>query len=75
MFLEDVTHYTKAAGLFDDLLFTVLEDGRGHLWLSSNKGMNLPGSDLKIPSRAGRPPSSCGDWRANPRHVCTRSPT
>ncbi len=33
------TAYTTRAGLFDDTVFNLLEDGRNNLWLSSNRGI------------------------------------
>jgi PAS domain S-box-containing protein len=33
------TTYTAASGLPDDLMYAVLEDGRGNLWMSCNKGI------------------------------------
>jgi signal transduction histidine kinase len=34
-----VTAYTARDGLLDDVVFQILDDGRGHLWLSSNHGV------------------------------------
>ena len=34
-----LTTYTTASGLPDDLMYAVLEDGRGNLWMSCNKGI------------------------------------
>ena len=31
--------FTAADGLFDDVIYTILEDGRGNLWTSSNRGI------------------------------------
>jgi signal transduction histidine kinase/ligand-binding sensor domain-containing protein/CheY-like chemotaxis protein len=33
------TAFTTADGLFDDLVFTILEDDTGHLWMSCNRGI------------------------------------
>ncbi len=33
------TRYTRAEGLFDDRIFSILPDGRGYLWMSCNKGI------------------------------------
>ncbi|MDY7225267.1 sensor histidine kinase [Hyalangium rubrum] len=32
-------HFSTAEGLFDDRIFAILPDGRGHLWMSCNKGV------------------------------------
>jgi len=34
-----ITTYTTRQGLFDDVIFEILEDGRGRLWMSCNKGI------------------------------------
>ena len=34
------THYTTRTGLFNDGVFQILEDGRGNLWMSSNRGIS-----------------------------------
>ena len=34
------THYTTRIGLFNDGVFQILEDGRGNLWMSSNRGIS-----------------------------------
>ncbi len=34
-----LTRYTEADGLYDDDLFTVLDDGLGNFWTSSNRGI------------------------------------
>lgn len=33
------TVYTSDHGLPDDVIYQILEDGRGHLWMSSNRGI------------------------------------
>ncbi|WP_309895947.1 two-component regulator propeller domain-containing protein [Archangium sp.] len=33
------TRFTRAEGLFDDIIFQALPDGRGNLWLGCNKGV------------------------------------
>ena len=33
------TNYTTFAGLYNDAIFTILDDKLGHLWMSSNKGV------------------------------------
>jgi ligand-binding sensor domain-containing protein len=33
------TRYTTQEGLFNNGVFQILEDGRGHFWLSSNRGV------------------------------------
>lgn len=35
----DVRHYTKADGLSSDLVYCILEDDNGYLWLSSDYGL------------------------------------
>jgi ligand-binding sensor domain-containing protein len=34
-----VTRYTQAVGLFDEVVYQVLEDRAGHLWISCNNGV------------------------------------
>ena len=34
------TSYTTREGLFDDMLWSLLSDGQGNLWMSSNKGVS-----------------------------------
>ena len=34
-----ITTYTTREGLFDDSMWTLLDDGRGNLWMDSNKGI------------------------------------
>jgi ligand-binding sensor domain-containing protein len=34
-----LTRIGKAEGLFDDTVYTILDDGRGFLWMSSNRGV------------------------------------
>ena len=34
------TTYTTADGLFDDLVFSILDDGNGNLWLTCNRGIS-----------------------------------
>jgi signal transduction histidine kinase/ligand-binding sensor domain-containing protein len=34
-----LTRFTRAEGLFDDIIFQALPDGRGNLWLGCNKGV------------------------------------
>jgi signal transduction histidine kinase/ligand-binding sensor domain-containing protein len=34
-----LTHYTTRVGLFNDGVFQILDDGRGWLWMSSNRGI------------------------------------
>ncbi len=34
-----VTRYTTASGLYDDVAWSVLDDGRGYLWMGSNRGI------------------------------------
>ncbi len=49
------THYSVADGLFDDSLNSILEDGLGHLWLSSNRGISrVLVSDLDEFDRSGK---------------------
>jgi signal transduction histidine kinase/ligand-binding sensor domain-containing protein len=36
-----VRHYTKADGLPNDVIYGILADERGNLWLSSNQGLTL----------------------------------
>ena len=33
------THFNSAMGLHDDLIFRILEDDSGHLWMSCNRGI------------------------------------
>lgn len=33
------THYTAQTGLQDDMIYSILEDPRGNLWISTNKGL------------------------------------
>ena len=43
-----ITTYTTRQGLFDDVIFEILEDGRGRLWMSCNKGIfSVSVSDLE----------------------------
>ena len=35
----DVTTFTSKDGLFDDVIYTILEDRRNNLWMTSNKGI------------------------------------
>jgi signal transduction histidine kinase/ligand-binding sensor domain-containing protein/CheY-like chemotaxis protein len=37
---ETATHYSVKNGLFDDVVFQIVDDGRGHLWLTSNRGIS-----------------------------------
>ena len=37
---ERVTAYTVREGLFNDVVWALLDDGRGNLWMSSNKGIS-----------------------------------
>jgi ligand-binding sensor domain-containing protein/nitrogen-specific signal transduction histidine kinase len=34
-----VSHLTRAQGLFDDVVFELLPDGKGHVWMTCNKGI------------------------------------
>ncbi|MCP4438757.1 MAG: hypothetical protein GY810_07415 [Aureispira sp.] len=34
------THYTKAEGLSSDIVFGILEDNHGHIWMSTNEGVS-----------------------------------
>jgi len=34
-----VTRYTTAIGMYDDVAWSVLDDGRGNLWMGSNRGI------------------------------------
>ena len=34
-----LTFFTKADGLFDDTIWSVLEDDQNHLWMTSNRGL------------------------------------
>ncbi len=34
-----MTRCTKQNGLFDDVVYTILDDGRGYFWMSCNKGI------------------------------------
>ena len=36
---DKLTVYDKKVGLFDDVVYRVLEDGAGRLWMSSNRGV------------------------------------
>jgi diguanylate cyclase (GGDEF)-like protein len=36
---DKLTVYDKKVGLFDDVVYRILDDGRGRLWMSSNKGV------------------------------------
>jgi signal transduction histidine kinase/ligand-binding sensor domain-containing protein len=36
---DRLTAYTSKDGLFDNVQWTVLDDGAGHLWMSSNRGV------------------------------------
>ena len=36
---DGVTRYTTASGLYDDVAWSVLDDGRGNLWMGSNRGI------------------------------------
>lgn len=33
------THYSEASGLPDNVIYGILPDGSGHLWMSTNKGL------------------------------------
>jgi signal transduction histidine kinase/ligand-binding sensor domain-containing protein/CheY-like chemotaxis protein len=33
------THFTTANGLFDDVVFQIIDDGRGSLWMTCNRGV------------------------------------
>jgi len=37
---ETFTHYREADGLPNDVVYGILEDGQGYLWLSTNKGLS-----------------------------------
>lgn len=37
---ETFTHYTTKDGLPNNMIYGILEDGEGNLWLSSNKGLS-----------------------------------
>ncbi len=34
-----VTRYSSATGLFDDTIWSILDDGRGNFWMGSNRGI------------------------------------
>jgi diguanylate cyclase (GGDEF)-like protein len=34
-----LTRFTTANGLYDDVAWSVVDDGRGHLWMGSNRGI------------------------------------
>ena len=34
-----LTRYTKQQGLFDNVVYTILDDGNGYFWMSCNKGI------------------------------------
>src|SRR4029453_16834095 len=34
-----ITHVTRRDGLFDDVQYQILEDGRGSLWMSCSRGI------------------------------------
>jgi diguanylate cyclase (GGDEF)-like protein len=36
---DKLTVYDKKVGLFDDVVYRILEDGAGRLWMSSNRGV------------------------------------
>lgn len=36
---EEFTHFTRANGLPDDVIYGILQDGHHHLWLSTNNGL------------------------------------
>jgi hypothetical protein len=36
---EAFTHFTTGEGLFDDTIYAILDDRRGYLWMSCNKGI------------------------------------
>jgi ligand-binding sensor domain-containing protein len=58
------THLTMAQGLHADTLWTTLDDGRGHLWISSNRGIfrvDRPDLDGVLDGRAPRL-DSVRDW-------------
>lgn len=43
-----VTKYLQRAGFFGDAVFAILDDGRGHFWISSNRGIaRLAKADLE----------------------------
>jgi signal transduction histidine kinase/ligand-binding sensor domain-containing protein/DNA-binding response OmpR family regulator len=37
---EQFTHYTTAQGLPNDVVYAILPDDEGHLWLSTNRGLS-----------------------------------
>ncbi len=41
----ELTGYTSRVGLFSDVVYQILEDDRGHLWMSCNKGIFRVGKD------------------------------
>lgn len=49
-----VFQYTQANGLFDNVVYAILPDGRGNLWMSSNRGLfSVPLQELEAVA-AGR---------------------
>jgi diguanylate cyclase (GGDEF)-like protein len=36
---DKITVYDKKVGLFDDVVYRILDDGQGRLWMSSNRGI------------------------------------
>ena len=49
-----VTKYLQRAGFFGDAVFAILDDGLGHFWISSNRGIGrLKQSELALLDRTG----------------------
>ncbi len=45
---ERFVRVSRADGLFDDVIYRILEDGQGRFWMSSNKGLfTVPRADLE----------------------------
>ena len=45
---KTITHYTEREGLSNNLVQSLVEDGRGHIWISTEKGLNLIEGDTLI---------------------------
>ena len=38
---QTITHFTETEGLSDNTVQSILEDGNGNLWISTERGLNL----------------------------------